>query len=91
MYINTLRDLAESISVSSLGKGATSVRYNYSRFHSSFEDSILDLVMHLLENGFYWWRVIKGIFDSINAVEPFDEHSTQINNLYEFLKRIQVK
>lgn len=40
MYINTLRDLAESISVSSLGKGATSVRYNYSRFHSSFEDSI---------------------------------------------------
>lgn len=57
VYINTLRDLAESISVSSLGKGATSVRYNYSRFHSSFEDSILDLVMHLLEK---WILLVEG-------------------------------
>lgn len=31
--------------------------------------------------------LLKEFFDSINAVEPFDEHSTQINNLYEFLKK----
>ena len=88
VYINTLRDLAESISVSSLGKGATSVRYNYSRFHSSFEDSIFgssDAFAGKMDS--IGGGLLKEFFDSINAVEPFDEHSTQINNLYEFLKK----
>ena len=88
VYINTLRDLAESISVSSLGKGATSVRYNYSRFHSSFEDSIFgssDAFAGKMDS--IGGGLLKEFFDSINAVEPFNEHSTEVNNLYEFLKK----
>ena len=39
-YISTLRELVKKINVSSLGNDAESVRYNFSRYHGGYENSI---------------------------------------------------
>lgn len=39
-YIQTLEALADKIDVSSLGNDATSVRYNFGRYHGGYESSI---------------------------------------------------
>ncbi len=87
-YISSLKGLVNSINVGGLGKTREEVGINFGMHHSCYEDSIFGTTSGFAQRlEGVGGGLFKEFYDSINLVEPFDQHPEQLENLKKFLSK----